>query len=100
MWRAWAVQGSFERKVFAVKRDIAQLRQSLGSQREIVHRIGRGDFPAVTRRLCMSFREVYDHLYRATEMLDTLRDLSMASESSARSTSPIPTCSCWACAAP
>jgi magnesium transporter len=68
----------FERKVFAVKRDIAQLRQSLGSQREIVHRIGRGDFPAVPRRMCMNFRDVYDHLYRATEMLDTLRDLSMA----------------------
>jgi magnesium transporter len=68
----------FERKVFAVKRDIAQLRQSLGSQREIVHRIGRGDFPAVHKRMCMNFRDVYDHLYRATEMLDTLRDLSMA----------------------
>jgi len=68
----------FERKVFAVKRDIAHLRQSLGSQREMVHRIGRGDFSAVPKRMCMSFRDVYDHLYRATEMLDTLRDLSMA----------------------
>jgi magnesium transporter len=68
----------FERRVFAVKRDIAHLRQSLGSQREIVHRIGRGDFPEIPKRLCMSFRDVYDHLYRATEMLDTLRDLSMA----------------------
>src|SRR5262245_35507882 len=28
--------------------------------------------------MCMNFRDVYDHLYRATEMLDTLRDLSMA----------------------
>lgn len=68
----------FERSVFAAKRDIAHLRQSLGSQREIVHRIGRGDFASVSKRLCMNFRDVYDHLYRATEMLDTLRDLSMA----------------------
>jgi len=68
----------FERKVFAVKRDIAHLRQSLGSQREIVHRIGRGDFSEIPKRMCMSFRDVYDHLYRATEMLDTLRDLTMA----------------------
>jgi len=68
----------FERQVFAVKRDIAHLRQILGSQRELVHRIGRGDFPEVPRRMCMVFRDVYDHLYRATEMLDTLRDLSMA----------------------
>ena len=28
--------------------------------------------------MCIVFRDVYDHLYRATEMLDTLRDLSMA----------------------
>jgi magnesium transporter len=68
----------FERKVFGVKRDIAHLRQILGSQRELVHRIGRGDFNEVPKRMCMVFRDVYDHLYRATEMLDTLRDLSMA----------------------
>ena len=40
----------FERKVFALKRDISQLRQILGTQREIVHRIGRGDFPEVPAR--------------------------------------------------
>jgi magnesium transporter len=68
----------FERQVFAVKRDIAHLRQVLGAQRELVHRIGRGDFSEVPKRMCMVFRDVYDHLYRATEILDTLRDLSMA----------------------
>ena len=68
----------FERQVFEVKRDIAHLRQILGSQRELVHRIGRGDFREVPDRMTMVFRDVYDHLYRATEMLDTLRDLSMA----------------------
>jgi magnesium transporter len=68
----------FERQVFEVKRDIAHLRQILGSQRELVHRIGRGDFREVPKRMIMVFRDVYDHLYRATEMLDTLRDLSMA----------------------
>jgi magnesium transporter len=68
----------FERRVFELKRDIAHLRQILGSQRELVHRLGRGDFPEIPGRLRMLFRDVYDHLYRATEMLDTLRDLSMA----------------------
>jgi len=68
----------FERRVFTLKRDIAHLRQILGSQRELVHRIGRGDFREVPARMCVFFRDVYDHLYRATELLDTLRDLSMA----------------------
>jgi magnesium transporter len=68
----------FERQVFSVKHDIAHLRQVLGTQRELVHRIGRGDFPEIPERTCMVFRDVYDHLYRATEMLDTQRDLSMA----------------------
>ena len=68
----------FERRVFELKRDIAHLRQILGAQRELVHRIGRGDFRRVPARMCMFFRDVYDHLYRATELLDTLRDLAMA----------------------
>jgi magnesium transporter len=71
-------QPGFERAVFALKRDIAHLRQILGTQREIVHRIGRGDYRDVPTRSCVVFRDVYDHLYRATEMLDTLRDLTMA----------------------
>jgi magnesium transporter len=68
----------FERRVFDQKRDIAHLRQILGSQREILHRLGRGDFHNIPARLRMTFRDVYDHLYRATEMLDTLRELTMA----------------------
>ncbi len=68
----------FERRVFDVKRDIAHLRQVLGSQREIVHRIGRGDFSDIPKRMWIVFRDVYDHLFRAAQMLDTLRDLSMA----------------------
>jgi magnesium transporter len=68
----------FERQVFALKRDISHLRQILGTQREIVHRIGRGDYAEVPARTRLIFRDVYDHLYRATEMLDMLRDLSMA----------------------
>jgi magnesium transporter len=68
----------FERKVFALKRDISHLRQILGTQREIVHRISRGDYAEVPARTRVVFRDVYDHLYRATEMLDMLRDLSMA----------------------
>jgi magnesium transporter len=68
----------FERRVFDQKRDIAHLRQILGSQRELLHRLGRGDCHMIPARLRMPFRDVYDHLYRATEMLDTLRELTMA----------------------
>ena len=68
----------FERKLFALKRDTAHLRQILASQREALHRLARGDFAELPSRLRMAFRDVYDHLYRATEMLDMLRDLSMA----------------------
>lgn len=68
----------FERRVFLLKRDVAHLRRILASQREIVYRIARGDVAGIPARLRMHFRDVYDHLYRATETLDTLRDLSMA----------------------
>jgi len=64
------------RRVFRIKADLARLRLILGAQREVVHRIGRGDFTVVPKKLLMSYRDVYDDLYRAAEMTDLLRDIA------------------------
>ena len=63
-------------KIHLIKGDLSRLRLILGAQREVVHRLGRGDFRAIPARLHMHFRDVYDDLYRATEMTDLLRDMS------------------------
>src|SRR5688572_5663850 len=64
------------KQVYLVKSDLARLRIILGAQREVVHRLGRGDFRVIPPRLHMHFRDVYDDLYRATEMTDLLRDMT------------------------
>lgn len=64
------------KRVYLIKSDLARLRIILGAQREVVHRLGRGDFRAIPPRLHMHFRDVYDDLYRAAEMTDLLRDMA------------------------
>ncbi len=64
------------RRVFRIKADLARLRLILGAQREVVHRLGRGDFAVIPKQLLMHFRDVYDDLYRAAEMTDLLRDIA------------------------
>jgi magnesium transporter len=64
------------RRIFRIKADLARLRLILGAQREVVHRLGRGDFAVVPKKLLMHFRDVYDDLYRAAEMTDLLRDIA------------------------
>lgn len=69
-------QHTASRRIFRIKADLARLRLILGAQREVVHRLGRGDFAVVPKRLLMHFRDVYDDLYRAAEMTDLLRDIA------------------------
>ena len=64
------------RRVFRIKADLARLRLILGAQREVVHRLGRGDFAVIPKSLLMHFRDVYDDLYRAAEMTDLLREIA------------------------
>jgi magnesium transporter len=64
------------KRVFRIKADLARLRLILGAQREVVHRLGRGDFDVIPKKLHMHFRDVYDDLYRAAEMTDLLRDIA------------------------
>jgi magnesium transporter len=64
------------KRVYLIKADLAKLRIILGAQREVVHRLARGDFRAIPARLHMHFRDVYDDLYRAAEMTDLLRDMA------------------------
>jgi magnesium transporter len=69
-------EGAPSKRVYLIKSDLARLRIILGAQREVVHRLGRGDFRAIPPRLHMHFRDVYDDLYRAAEMTDLLRDMA------------------------
>jgi magnesium transporter len=69
------VGASALREIFSMKKDVVHLRRVCGPQREVVNRLARGEFRVVSKEESLFFRDVYDHVYRTTEMLESLRDV-------------------------
>jgi magnesium transporter len=64
-------------EILTLKRNVQRLRRTLVPQRDMVNRIARGEFPTVVRpETHMYFRDIYDHVVRVTELVETLRDLA------------------------
>ena len=63
------------RDIFSMKKDVVHLRRVCSPQREVVNRLARGEFAVVSKEEALFFRDVYDHVYRTTEMLESLRDV-------------------------
>jgi magnesium transporter len=59
-----------------LKRSTLRLRWLVAPQRDMVNRLGRGDFPHLIREEThMYFRDVHDHLVRLDVTIENLRDL-------------------------
>ena len=57
------------------RRRILEFKRSVSPQREILNKLARGDSPFVSEDALMYFRDVYDHIMRAFNVLETQRDL-------------------------
>ena len=62
-------------KVFALRRDVMMLRRICLPQREIVHRLSRGDYPGINDKAAIYFRDIYDNLYRIVDAAMQYQDL-------------------------
>ena len=62
-------------RLLALKRSLIFIRHAVGPQREVFNQLTRHDFPFVRPEHTVYFRDVYDHLIRITEELDSLRDV-------------------------
>ena len=62
-------------RIFALKRDVLHMRRICGPQREIVHRLARGEFPVISAKAAIYFRDVFDNLYRIVEASFGYQDL-------------------------
>ncbi len=60
---------------FELKRALARLRRVLSPQRDVVALLARRGIPHVGERTSLYFRDVYDHLVRMYEQIDTARDM-------------------------
>jgi len=62
-------------RLFAVKRSLIHLRKSLAPLREVFNALSRRDYPLLDPKVALYMRDVYDHLVRASEIVDACRDL-------------------------
>jgi magnesium transporter len=66
----WVVE-----RLFQVRRDLLLIRHAVSPQREIFNQLTNRDQPLVAPQRILYFRDVYDHLIRLTDELDSYREL-------------------------
>ena len=67
------------REIFSLKKDVLRLRRVVTPQREVLNRLARAEHKAVSKEETIYFRDVYDHIYRVAEMLESFRDVLSSS---------------------
>jgi magnesium transporter len=67
-------------EILKMRRRLALLRRAIGPQRDLFARLTGGviELPGMTPDAERYFRDVYDHVFRLAEMIDTYRELSIA----------------------
>lgn len=66
----WVVE-----RLFALRRDLLSIRHAVNPQREIFNQITNRDLTLIRPERLVYFRDVYDHLIRLTDELDSYREL-------------------------
>lgn len=61
-------------KILQVKKEVLHLRQIIGPQREVLARFARGEFKLIRAHLVPYYRDVYDGLFRISELAQTYAD--------------------------
>jgi magnesium transporter len=64
-----------QRRSFALRKSLVAVRRYLLPMREVTGTLLRGDFPIADEHMVPYYQDVYDHVLRAAEQTDSLRDL-------------------------
>ncbi|MDP9364375.1 MAG: magnesium/cobalt transporter CorA [Chloroflexota bacterium] len=62
-------------EIFALKKDLLAIRRVLGPERDVMNALVRRDAPVFGEGVVVYFQDVYDHILRVTDSVDTYRDL-------------------------
>lgn len=62
-------------RFLTTKKRLSNLKRMLAPQREVFSRLTHGEFPEISAEATMYLRDVYDRLFRITELLDSFRDV-------------------------
>ena len=61
--------------IFTLKKDLLALRKVLAPERDVLNVLIRRDLPIFDAHTIVYFQDVYDHIVRITDSIDTYRDL-------------------------
>ena len=64
-----------QRELFALKKDLLTVRRVIGPERDVLNLLVRRDSPVFGGETVVYFQDVYDHILRVTDAVDTYRDL-------------------------
>lgn len=62
-------------QIFALKHTLVHLRKLVSPQREVYNALSRRDYPHIDPKSAAYFRDLHDHLIRASEIVESYRDL-------------------------
>ena len=62
-------------RIFTLKQQLVYMRKTAGPERDVFHALSGRRFPEVSARSELYFRDIYDHLVRIYEGIETSRDL-------------------------
>jgi magnesium transporter len=61
--------------IFSLKKDLLGLRKVLAPERDVLNILVRRDLPIFDQQTLLYFQDLYDHIVRITDSVDTYRDL-------------------------
>lgn len=64
-----------QRQIVTMRRSLLATRRILAAERESLVKVFHGEHPLITVAMLPYFQDIYDHVYRATEVLDSSREL-------------------------
>ena len=67
------------REILGIYNEIMVLRRTLAPHREILSRLNRGDLPFIKPANAVYFRDIYDHLLRMSDLVDSCREVTTMS---------------------
>ncbi len=67
------------RELLGVYNELMVLRRALAPHREILSRLNRGDLPFIKPGNAIYFRDIYDHLLRMSDLVDSCREVTTMS---------------------
>jgi magnesium transporter len=68
---------AFLQEILLLKRNVQRLRRTIIPQRDVINRIARGEFPrAVREESHVYYRDIYDHVLRVEQLVESVRDLA------------------------